>query len=431
MRAAFAQTDITPDFPVELIGCYREDAHSKGVRDPLLAQILLLQEGDINYCLAAIDSLGLTVGLSLTLRTLLADLLHTDVSRVMLCFSHTHSAPAPLSPVNGERYFRLLKNRIEQCAADAYRTLSPSRASWAMTSTPIAENRRDGCNEVDRRLGILRIENKETDRPIVTLLRVSAHANILMDSNDRISSDYFGLARNQLQERYSHPFMLIQGASGNLKPSGVDKIHGGSESDLERIAGLLAASYERTQPGGDSEPASEHASEATSEPTFENGISMYSKPFLYESAVPSEEEANRIASEAKTLCGIDGSNWLNECASLRKSGISRQVQEGEIQFLFLGGACLCGMPDELFCEISMEASKRSHAPYLFLNGYTNGCTGYLPHATEWVKGGYETLYSYLTFYPYHGHVMPFLPDTAERIVSLVCAEWARQEGRRF
>ena len=67
-KAAFSQTDITPDFPVELIGCYREDSRSSGILHPLYAQVLLFEFREERYCLIAIDSLGLTTELSLKLR---------------------------------------------------------------------------------------------------------------------------------------------------------------------------------------------------------------------------------------------------------------------------------------------------------------------------------------------------------------------------
>ncbi|MGL6198560.1 MAG: hypothetical protein ACRC3H_06455 [Lachnospiraceae bacterium] len=74
---------------------------------------------------------------------------------------------------------------------------------------------------------------------------------------------------------------------------------------------------------------------------------------------------------------------------------------------------------EIFCELSLSVSKQTNNPLLFFNGYTNGCTGYLPHSEEWLKGGYETHGSYLIYYVFHGHVMPFQEDTADRLVKTV------------
>jgi hypothetical protein len=405
-KAAFAQADITPDFQVELIGCYREDSKSQGVLHSLYVQVLVLEFRGKNYCLIAIDSLGLTTTLSNELRSIVAKQLETSISCVMLGFSHTHSAPAPLSPVNGERYFRLMRDQIKKCVAEALEKLQPCKAGWAITNTQIGENRREGCTTVDNRLGALKIINFATGCPIAVILRITAHANILMSCNNMVSSDYFGVAREKLQNYFLCPVVLIQGAAGNVKPAGVDKILGGSIPDLDRITGILLNS----------------AKQLRFNMMEVNNLQMYSKKFDYYSDVPSEEEAEQIADDAKESCGIDGSEWLKECERLRKSGVALQVQEGEIQFFNLNGGCFCGVPDEIFCEISLEASKLAYTPYLFLNGYTNGCTGYIPHREEWVKGGYETLYSYLQYFQFHGHVMPFQKDTADRLVKLVLSE---------
>ena len=411
-KAAFSQVDITPDFQVELIGCSRPDSKSHGVLHHLYAQMLLLEFGGKYYCLTAIDSLGLTTSLSYELRLIIAAELKTDISNIMLCFSHTHSAPAPLSPVNGERYFQLMCSQIKKCAAGMKENLRPCKAGWALTDTEIGENRRDGCTAVDKRLGALMIADYADGQPLAVVLRVTAHANVLMHENDKVSSDYFGIAREKLHEYFHCSVMLIQGAAGNIKPAGVDKILGGNIPDLYRIADVLLNSAKQLQ----------------FDTAKVSSLQMYTKDIDYCSDVPSAEEAKQIAETAKRLFGIDGSNWLTECERLRNSGVAFQVQKSKIHFFYLNGGCFCGVPDEIFCEISLEASGRVHSPYLFLNGYTDGCTGYLPHGEEWVKGGYETLYSYLDYYKFHGHVMPFRQDTADRIVKLVCSEWEQNHS---
>lgn len=411
-KAAFSQVDITPDFQVELIGCSRLDSKSQGILHPLYAEVLILELYGRHYCLIAIDSLGLTVALADKLRSVVAEQLKTTVSCVMLNFSHTHSAPAPLSQVNGERYFCLMRDQIKKCVAEAIEKLRPCKVGWAMADTKIGENRRQGCTEVDNRLGALKIVDYDTGCPVAVVLRITAHANILMSCNNKISSDYFGVAREKLQKYFLCPVMFIQGGAGDIKPTGVDKILGGSISDLDRISEILLNSVEQLH--------------------FEMkeviNLQMYDLNLDYYSDVPSEMEAKQITDNAKRLFDIDGSEWLRECERLRKSGTTTQVQNGKIQFFYLNEGCFCGVPEELFCEISLEASKRVQAPYLILNGYTNGCTGYLPHSKEWVKGGYETLYSYLQYYKFHGHVMPFQQDTADRLVRLVCNEWRKHRN---
>lgn len=402
-KAGFSQVDITPDFPVEMIGCYREDQRPKGTLYPLLAQVLLFEYAQARHCLIAIDSLGLTTALARALRERVAKALNTSAAHVMLSFSHTHSAPAPLSPVGGERYFGLLCDRVTTCAMEARKALRPCLAAWAVGETDIGENRRDGCTEVDRRLGALQIVDAETSEPMALLLRVTAHANILMTHSDRLSSDYFGPSREKIAAHCGCPVMMVQGAAGNIKPVGVDKINGGDAADVQRISDMLLQDTTRL-------------CFAPKEVTY---IRMLEKETEMVSDVPTPDEAAQIVKKS----GMDGSAWLAECARLRDEGITTQTQTGSLHFLFLNEGCLCGVPDEIFCELSLAAAKRTGCPLLFFGGYTDGCTGYLPHAAEWVNGGYETHDSYLFYYAFHGHVMPFQADTADRLVDAVVAVW--------
>ena len=304
-KAAFAEIDITPDFQVELIGCYREDSKSQGILHPLCAQILLLQHNDKNYCLIEVDSLGFTTFLSNKLRKMVASMLHTSASSVMLCFSHTHSAPAPLSPVNGERYFKLVEEHIKKCVSEVKDKLRPCKIGWDMTDTKIGENRREGCTIVDNRLGALKISDYNTNSPIAVVLRLTAHANVLMKCNNKISSDYFHEARKRLQEHFHSPVMLIQGAAGNIKPAGVHKIFGGNINDIHRISDILLSS----------------ANKLHFNMTCVESLKMYSKKFEYISDVPSKEESEKIAEEAYKLCYINGGKWIKECVRIRKEGI--------------------------------------------------------------------------------------------------------------
>jgi hypothetical protein len=404
IQSAFSQVDITPDYQVELVGCDRNDRRSLGVLHHLYAQILLFQSEDDFYCLITIDSLGLTTELSNALRAQVAKEFNTTVSHIMLNFSHTHSAPEPTPyALNGEKYCAYMFKQVLQGAINAKKFLKPCKIGWALTKTDIGENRRDGCTAVDDRLGALKIVDTQNGSTIAIALRVTAHANVLMRENNFISSDYFGVARNVLSNDFSCPIMMIQGAAGNIKPIGVHKIYGGSVSDLDIVVDRLRRS----------------ASKLSFEIEDITDIQMVSKSIEYVSYIPTKAEAEKIA----TNSGMDASNWLLECERLRKADIEEQRQKGEFQLLKINAGCLCGVPEEIFCELAINATKSSNNQLLFLNGYTNGCTGYLPTKVEWEKGGYETLYSYLSYYQFHGHVMPFYANTEEQIVELVENTW--------
>ena len=121
------------------------------------------------------------------MRIRVAKLLNTEISHVMLNFSHTHSAPAPSSfALNGEQYFSYMCEQILKCVEDAKTNYTPCKAGWALTNTCIGENRREGCTVVDNRLGALKLVDSESGKLIAIILRISAHANVLMRDNCQI-----------------------------------------------------------------------------------------------------------------------------------------------------------------------------------------------------------------------------------------------------
>lgn len=400
-QSAFAQVDITPDFPVTLIG--GEPTISQGILHPIVAQVVLMQWEKRVTSLITIDNLGLTIELAETLRNRVARQLGGTKESVMLCFSHTHNAPQPtVGALNGERYFDFMAEKINQGVAQALTELTPCLAGWGLTETDIGVNRRKGCSQVDKRLGALKIANLD-GQPLGVILRLTAHPNCLMNIGGMISSDYFHFVRQQLADYFGCPVMLIQGSAGNIKVTGTDTLTGGTLADAERVASEIANSLENM----------------SIEMTEVNEFQLFSKEIQFTSDVPSLAEAEQIASDAQKECGIDGSWWLKECLRLRELGFDTQVSHQDVQFLSINEGQFCGVADELFCDLALDAMAKIDNPLFFLNGYTNGCTGYLPTEAEWLRGGYEIIYSYLLYFSFHGHVMPFRKETADQLVKFV------------
>ena len=429
-RMGYGEADITPETVVELVGFFRPDNHSRGIRDPLKLQTMVWEYGGETACLITLDSLGFTVHLSNALRGLIADLLHTGTDHVMTAFSHTHSAP---NAAEEPEYFDFVCRRAQSAVKDALNSLSPALASWGIGENTVGLNRRTDSTDFDNRLGILSVTAPENESPRVLLLRVTAHANILSSDNYLISADYFGITREQLEARFGCKIMMMQGASGDVRP----RFHQENTEYLE-LHGFEAAAkgfseeYQkiyRLQSQKALEQTAEAICQAVSAvlPTMEaepvTHLSMKSVFSHFTADVPSLAQAERIADEALKEAGIGGTDWLREVKRLNGEGISQQFSEVEIQYFSLNDGCLCGIANEAMCRISIDAMEAAGTPLLFLNGYTNGCNSYLPTAGEYEKGGYEVLWSNLVYFPYHGRVMPFNRDTAGQLVEEVVRNW--------
>ncbi len=408
----FAEADITPEGPVVTIGFGRADETSRGVMSGLCAQVAVWRKDDGPCCLAAIDHIGFSRAHADELRDFIGAALGTPRERVMLCFSHTHAGPNDSAE---PEWFRMACGRIVRCAKEALGNMRHVRAAWGNAETDIGVNRRAGNEALDRRIGILKLQDAETGTPLLLLLRLTAHANVLKADNYLVSPDFFGAVRLALHEKYGCPVMATQGASGNVSPKyfqsrltppdAADERYVRSETALSEMAQTVIR---------DAAPVIDALV-----PKAGERLEMYVRRIALAADVPTPARAAEIAEEARALCGIDGASWLSEVARLNGAGIREQREEVEAQYLLIGDGCLCGVPNEIMCEFALRASDFLGNGLFHLGGYTNGCTGYFPTEEEFDKGGYEVYWSMLTYYIYFHRVFPFRRDSAAALIRFV------------
>ena len=408
IRLGFAEADITPEKPAELVGFYRADNLSKGVLKPLKAQAAVWEAGE-RCCLITIDSIGFTKELTNELRDRVRGILDVAEEKVMVCFSHTHSAPE----ADFERdYYELVCRRTEAAVSRAMENMIQVSAGWANAHAVIGVNRRKASDATDDRIGILKVCDARTGKPVLAVLRVTAHCNVLKRDNLMISPDYFGDVRETAGSRFGCPVMMIQGAAGSTAPkyfnsaetpvdaTGEQYIR--SKTALTDMAGLItdsaAAAFDGIVPRDDFP------------------VRMYSRRTVLESDVPSMEEARRTAEEAKTLCGIGDTGWLAKVNRLNGEGVRVQQEEVEIQYFSAGGWRMCGGPYEFMAGFALEAERLTGDEFFYVNGYTNGCLLYFPTEEEFDLSGYEVFWSMLIYYPYLDRVWPFRREAASKLI---------------
>lgn len=240
------------------------------------------------------------------------------------------------------------------------------------------------------------------------ILRVTAHANVLIRDNYLISSDFFGVTRDLLEKKYAFKVMVTQGASGNVKPKYQQSLEALDKMAVE-IRDSITQCIENIKPGNIEK------------------LSMVSHTESFFADVPSLERAKAISDEAMRVSNIEGTKWLEEVARLHSENIKRQSAEIEIQYFMLNNGCFCGVANEIMCELAVDVVKACNDDVIYFGGYTNGCNGYLPNTEEYDKGGYEVLHSYLIYYIYYGRVMPFNRDTADKLVRIVAEQWNKMK----
>ena len=422
---------ITPEKPVQMAGYdARIDNCSRGVIKDLKTQILVMKKNEERFCLITIDSLGFTVALTSYLRKMVAELLNVKMDQVMICFSHTHAAPNAAAE---KEYYDYVCQSILSGVKNAEESMVPVYAGWGIAENTVGINRRGSGQPIDPRIGILKICGENAEKIKVLIVRITAHCNVLMADNYLISPDYFGEAREALERRYGCNVIMVQGASGDVKPryrkENADYLE--THPAEEHLMNISVQMKERSD--AQSQKALQDMAEAVCEslhpvvdlikPKPVSRISMFSVMSSFYADVPDLKRAREIVAEAWEMARIDGNGWLMEVERLRNKGEKRQRAEIEIQFFTVNDGCLCGVPSEVMSDIAVKVWKKSNNPMLFFNGYTNGCSSYLPTAAEYDKGGFEVLWSNLLYYQYHGRVMPLNRDTASRLEDEVVKVW--------
>ncbi|MBE5989378.1 hypothetical protein BXY41_112193 [Lacrimispora xylanisolvens] len=422
---------ITPEKPVQMAGYdARIDNCSRGVMKDLKAQILVIKKNEERFCLITIDSLGFTVELTSFLRRKAAEILSAKMEQVMICFSHTHAAP---NAAVEKEYYDFVCQSILSGVKNADESMVPVYAGWGIAENTVGMNRRESNQPIDPRMGILKICGEDQEKIKVLVVRVTAHCNVLMPDNYLISPDYFGEAREALERRYGCNVMMVQGASGDVRPryrqENADylEIHPAEEHLMDNSVQMKERSDAQSQ------KALKDMAEAICESLYPvvnqiktepvSRVSMFSVKSSFYADVPALNRAGEIAAEAWEMGRIDGKGWLREVERLLNKGEKKQGAEIEIQFFAVNDGCLCGVPNEVMSDIAVNIWKKSNNPMLFFNGYTNGCSSYLPTAAEYDKGGFEVLWSNLLYYQYHGRVMPLNRDTAKRLEDEVVKAW--------
>lgn len=209
-----AEADITPTYPVRTLGFSREDEWSQGVESPLLVQTAVWKSKEEICCLITLDHIEFSKIKAQELREKVSARLRTETEKVMICFSHTHSAP---NKTIEKRYLKFVFDQVFDCIESALKNMCPIQAVWGNAIVDIGINQRKGGFSVDRRAGILLVTDLMR-KPLLILLRLTAHANVLKQDNYLISPDYFGAVRKRMKEEYHCQIMVTQGASGNIAP---------------------------------------------------------------------------------------------------------------------------------------------------------------------------------------------------------------------
>jgi hypothetical protein len=392
---------------------------SEGTAQDLHAKALALDDGEgTRLVLVTMDLLGF--------RAEWVDGIAERVSRksglrrehILFNASHTHAGPAldgvleiaytltadQKSEIS--RYTSRLADSVETLILEALSKMEPARLSFGFTDAFFAVNRRVpaesgyviGANRlgpVDHRVPVLVVDTDRGQLKAV-VFGYSCHNTTLQGDNYHFHGDYAGVAQAWLEQR--HPgatahFVTGTAGDANPYPRGTLALaveHGETlgrvvdralTGPLQPVSGRLQAAFERT-------------------------VLRFQEP-------PSREEFERRVGGDNVYLKRHALHFLER---IRTEGAISRDYPYLVQVWAIGDRLrLVALAGEVVVDYGLRLRSELGRQELWVAGYSNDVTAYIPSARVLSEGGYEAAESMI----YYGQPASFEASVEERIAGLV------------
>lgn len=199
---------------------------ASGVRDPLWASTVVMQNGDTTLAIVVLDVIGWFKPDMDDIRERVADL---DIDHIAFSATHTHQGRDTIGiwGINTSNtgldldYQELVRERAAQSIRDAHATL---RAADVQTSATDLRDIDGGTSRLfgdlrdpiimDPEMRLMRFVESGSDTTIATLVNFGAHAEYMDDENTLLSSDFPHHLREGIEQGVTGPDGPVEGVGG-------------------------------------------------------------------------------------------------------------------------------------------------------------------------------------------------------------------------
>lgn len=367
LKVGVATAEITPPLGGPLWGyAARRDAPSRGVRDPLFAKVVVIDDGTERVMVASLD-LGRTPPRSQMagLRQALAKL---RIKNMLVVASHTHNGPVMELenwPDADNPYCRKVADKLGELAQQAISNARPTRLSSGTRETTMNRNRQSKRSDaqVDRELRVIRFDDLD-GKPIVTLVNFAAHPTMLDAKLLEFSADYPGAMAKHVERVTGAPCLFLQGASGDLSAKPPPNLSGPDEFGKELADEVISLSKD-LQSVKESIP-----------------IRGTREEFTFKCNLDVRDPVVKLA------VGRAFFPALVECYEREYAKGSRP----EFTAVTFGKSMgMVGFSGEMFCGHSLSLKRRARLDHLLVFGCCNDYQQYFPTIEAMAEGGYGTV----------------------------------------
>ena len=440
LKVGVSCVDVSPTvFPIQL-----RSGKSSFVHDPLHVRAVAFECGEGRAVICLIDAIGIGREMSDIAKSRAAEKTGWQKEDMLICATHTHSAPNGGTGMPGrEAYEKLKHDKLEEAMVLAIERLKPAKVGFAsedepsevrnrrwflepgtMPPNPLGEKDKVKTNAgrnhlvrpagpIDPEICVIDVRNSR-NKPLALIANYALHyvGGLPKKIDDKgrevgmASADYFGEFSRIMPYRIggSNPSadfvaMMTNGASGDIN----NLVFTGTRaprSPFEQIR--IVASK-----------TADAAWRAVKK------IEAYeTKPVIAtrqrEVNLPYREPNEREIKLAEDL--LQRTRKERDAINSRTTSVATRVIEYAnpehprtepvlIQAFRIGEQAMVTMPFEVLVEIGLEIKKKSPFKYTFLIELANGSYGYLPPPNQHKLGGYETWLGTSRFQPQSSEIL--------------------------
>ncbi len=414
LRIDTVKFDITPEYPVSLLGYFNERL-STGVLDPLYCRIAALESADKRLLFIQIDSCLIPTEDAEALRERLSQTTAFKKEEILICTSHTHTAPALTDFFEAKRETpyceKLLTAIVEKTTAlhpELACTVKVAKSSaeglsanrrWIMSDGMVQTNPPKGSTQrvrpegpVDPEIQIIGFY-KPDGLPAAFFVNISNHTDTV-GGND-ISADWPGAMERYLDEWLGSetPIFPFIAPQGNINHFDFDSTRNQTcYRETLRIGKAYAREVIR---------ALSSIKEVNGFPLSANlryldipPREVHQEELNHAKVVVRDETAqkNRGQLTAKELA--EGNPRVKQLFAeelLRFYRNRPPAYRVPLQLIRIGSISFCAIPGEPFVEIGLKLKSLGGSNPIIPVTLSNGYFGYIPLEECFSRGGYEVL----------------------------------------